>query len=176
MPAAHSGPAENLFVSAITNLDALNAATTLVHRMTVVTRNGSDFASTGVPLLNPWDSVNKPGGLQRTKDPGLTFTGRDMQTTTLSSKGQVIIPKALRTARQWGPGTRLEVHDTPEGVLLRPVAQRRKMPLAEGLATLRRRLAYSGPAITIEEMNAEALRQATSRLAPRRDAVSLLEA
>jgi predicted nucleic acid-binding protein len=55
----------NLFVSAITILDANIAATTLVHRMTVVTRNGSDFASTGVPLLNPWDSVSKPGGLQR---------------------------------------------------------------------------------------------------------------
>ena len=43
-----------------------------------------------------------------------------MHTTVLSSKGQIIIPKALRVARRWGPGTQLEVHDTPEGVLLRP--------------------------------------------------------
>ena len=35
-----------------------------------------------------------------------------MQTTVLSSKGQVIIPKTLRVARRWGPGTQLEVHDT----------------------------------------------------------------
>jgi predicted nucleic acid-binding protein len=34
--------------------DALIAATALVHRITVVTRNTSDFASTGVQLLNPW--------------------------------------------------------------------------------------------------------------------------
>lgn len=34
--------------------DALIAATALVHGMTVVTRNVSDFESTGVPLLNPW--------------------------------------------------------------------------------------------------------------------------
>jgi len=34
--------------------DALIAATALVHRMTVVTRNVSDFAGTGVPVLNPW--------------------------------------------------------------------------------------------------------------------------
>lgn len=34
--------------------DALIAATALVHGMTVVTRNLSDFAATGVPLLNPW--------------------------------------------------------------------------------------------------------------------------
>ena len=36
--------------------DALIAATALVHGMTVVTRNISDFERTGVPLLNPWDS------------------------------------------------------------------------------------------------------------------------
>jgi predicted nucleic acid-binding protein len=35
--------------------DAFIAATALVHRMTVVTRNTADFAATGVPLLNPWD-------------------------------------------------------------------------------------------------------------------------
>ena len=36
--------------------DALIAATALVHGMTVVTRNVADFAPTGVPLLNPWQS------------------------------------------------------------------------------------------------------------------------
>ena len=35
--------------------DALIAATALVHGLTVVTRNVSDFEPTGVPLLNPWD-------------------------------------------------------------------------------------------------------------------------
>ena len=34
--------------------DALIAATALVRGMTVVTRNGADFAPTGVPILNPW--------------------------------------------------------------------------------------------------------------------------
>ncbi len=34
--------------------DALIAATALVHGMTVVTRNQTDFESTGVTLLNPW--------------------------------------------------------------------------------------------------------------------------
>jgi len=36
--------------------DALIAATALVHGMTVVTRNVSDFAPTGVALVNPWDA------------------------------------------------------------------------------------------------------------------------
>jgi len=34
--------------------DALIAATAQVHGMTVVTRNVADFASTGVPILDPW--------------------------------------------------------------------------------------------------------------------------
>jgi predicted nucleic acid-binding protein len=35
--------------------DALIAATALVHRMTVVTRNVADFSSTRVPIVNPWE-------------------------------------------------------------------------------------------------------------------------
>lgn len=38
--------------------DALIAATALVHNMVVVTRNEDDFASTGVDILNPWNSVD----------------------------------------------------------------------------------------------------------------------
>ena len=34
--------------------DAMIAATALVHELTVVTRNTTDFASTGVRFLNPW--------------------------------------------------------------------------------------------------------------------------
>lgn len=34
--------------------DGLIAATALVHGMTVVTRNVTDFEPTGVPLINPW--------------------------------------------------------------------------------------------------------------------------
>lgn len=34
--------------------DGLIAATALVHRMAVVTRNVVDFESTGVPTVNPW--------------------------------------------------------------------------------------------------------------------------
>jgi hypothetical protein len=34
--------------------DALIAATALVHGLSVVTRNETDFVSTGVTLINPW--------------------------------------------------------------------------------------------------------------------------
>lgn len=35
-------------------IDGLLAATALVHDLTLVTRNGSDVAATGVPLVNPF--------------------------------------------------------------------------------------------------------------------------
>lgn len=36
-------------------IDSLLAATALVHDLTVVSRNVSDFDRTGVPTLNPWE-------------------------------------------------------------------------------------------------------------------------
>ena len=36
--------------------DALIAATALEHGLKIVTRNLADFAATGVPLINPWQS------------------------------------------------------------------------------------------------------------------------
>lgn len=43
-----------------------------------------------------------------------------METTRLSSKGQVIIPKPLREAHHWDTGIELLVVDTGDGLLLRP--------------------------------------------------------
>ena len=40
-------------------------------------------------------------------------------TTTLSTKGQMVLPKAVRESRGWGEGMRLVVEDRPEGVLLK---------------------------------------------------------
>lgn len=40
-------------------------------------------------------------------------------TTTLSTKGQLILPQAIRRKRHRGPGTKLTVEETPEGALLK---------------------------------------------------------
>lgn len=46
--------------------------------------------------------------------------------TRVSTKGQVILPKAVRDKRNWPVGTELNIEETPEGVLL--TATRRSTP------------------------------------------------
>lgn len=45
-----------------------------------------------------------------------------METTKLSSKGQVVIPKAFRSTHHWEPGLELMVIETGDGLLLKPKA------------------------------------------------------
>ena len=40
-------------------------------------------------------------------------------TTTVSTKGQVILPKAIREQKHWAASTKLIVEETDEGVLLK---------------------------------------------------------
>lgn len=54
-----------------------------------------------------------------------------METTKLSSKGQVIIPKALRSIHHWEPGLELMVIDTGDGLLLKPKASFAPADLAD---------------------------------------------
>lgn len=71
-----------------------------------------------------------------------------MTTTVLSSKGQVIIPKPVRTAHHWNPGDRLVVEDTADGVLLRPATLFKRTTLDDLAGCLK----WKGPAKTLEEM------------------------
>jgi len=73
-----------------------------------------------------------------------------METTKLSSKGQVIIPKLLRTAHQWkeGLGLGLVVIDTGDGILLKP-----KIAFPEtNIENVSSFLQYTGKAKSLEEM------------------------
>ncbi|HMD50105.1 MAG TPA: AbrB/MazE/SpoVT family DNA-binding domain-containing protein [Bryobacteraceae bacterium] len=45
-----------------------------------------------------------------------------METTRLSSKGQIVLPKNIRASRSWGPGTRFTIEETSDGILLRPAS------------------------------------------------------
>lgn len=71
-------------------------------------------------------------------------------TTTVSTKGQVILPKAIRQRRRWGPGTRLIVEETPDGVLLKPAPLFPPTRPEDVYGMLK----YSGPPKTVKEMDA----------------------
>jgi AbrB family looped-hinge helix DNA binding protein len=73
-----------------------------------------------------------------------------METTRLSSKGQIILPKAVRDLHHWVPGTDFSVEDTGDGVLLRPIKTSRATRLNDVIGSLR----AEGPTRTIEEMDA----------------------
>jgi AbrB family looped-hinge helix DNA binding protein len=73
-----------------------------------------------------------------------------METTLLSSKGQVIIPKAIRSSHHWKPGTRFVVEDVQGGVLLKPLSSFPATDLQSGLGCA----GYKGPAKSLDEMQA----------------------
>ncbi|MGQ0533273.1 MAG: AbrB/MazE/SpoVT family DNA-binding domain-containing protein [Caulobacteraceae bacterium] len=72
------------------------------------------------------------------------------KTTTVSTKGQVILPKAIRDELKWSEGTQLVVERADEGVLLKEasVFAPTKPGAAFGM------LKYKGKAKTLKEMDA----------------------
>jgi AbrB family looped-hinge helix DNA binding protein len=80
-------------------------------------------------------------------------------TTTLSTKGQVILPKAVRDQRRWEAGTRLTVENTDEGVLLKAAALFAPTAIDAVCASL----GFEGKALTIEEMDAAIAAEARRR-------------
>lgn len=81
-----------------------------------------------------------------------------MDTTKLSSKGQVVLPKSVRERHGWTPGTELEVEPTADGVRLRA---RALFPRTE-LGDVAGSVSCAGPARTLEDMDA-GIRAAVAR-------------
>jgi AbrB family looped-hinge helix DNA binding protein len=81
--------------------------------------------------------------------------------TTLSSKGQLILPKAVRDRRKLATGAKFLVEETEDGILLRPVPSIRQTTMAEVAGMLK----YDGPTKTIEEMNEGVLAEARRQFA-----------
>ena len=71
-----------------------------------------------------------------------------MEKTKLSSKGQVILPKAVRAARNWEAGTEFAVEEVPGGVLLRPLRPFPPASFDEVFGCLK----YKGPAKTLGQI------------------------
>lgn len=82
-----------------------------------------------------------------------------METTKLSSKGQVVLPSSIRTARKLQPGAEFSVEDTPEGVLLRPLKPFPATRVDEVFGSA----GYRGPAKTLAQMEAAVAAEARKR-------------
>ena len=82
-----------------------------------------------------------------------------MQTTRLSTKGQIILPKVIRDSRAWVPGTEFEVEETGDGILLRPAAHFPDTNLEEVAGCLRSMRKSKTPA----QMRAAIVREAMRR-------------
>lgn len=85
----------------------------------------------------------------------------DKPTTTVSTKGQVILPKAIRRQRQWEAGTRLVVENTPDGVLLKPAPVFPETKSRDVFASLR----YRGTPKSLKDMEAGIAAEARRRYA-----------
>ncbi|HEY4941364.1 MAG TPA: AbrB/MazE/SpoVT family DNA-binding domain-containing protein [Rhizomicrobium sp.] len=85
-------------------------------------------------------------------------------TTILSTKGQVILPKAVRQQRRWGPGTRLTVEEVADGVLLKPAVAFAPTKVKDVFGSLK----YSGRPKSLAEMEAGIAAEAQRRHARNR--------
>jgi AbrB family looped-hinge helix DNA binding protein len=72
-----------------------------------------------------------------------------LETTRLSTKGQIILPKSIRESREWGPGTEFVVEERPEGILLRPTPGVPETKLEDVAGFLK----YRGKPKTIAQMD-----------------------
>ena len=78
--------------------------------------------------------------------------------TIVSTKGQVILPKAIRESKGWGVGQKLVVEETRDGVLLRPASPFRPTEPKDVFGTL----AHHGKRLSDEDIE-KALRGAAKR-------------
>ena len=74
-----------------------------------------------------------------------------MLETTLSSKGQVVIPKELRDAHQWRVGMSLIVEAVPQGLLIRPARKPLFPPTT--IEDVMGCLKYDGPALSLADID-----------------------
>jgi AbrB family looped-hinge helix DNA binding protein len=80
-------------------------------------------------------------------------------TTVVSTKGQVILPKAVRQHRDWPAGTKLVVEEVTDGVLLRRAPLFETTQVSDVFAMLK----TDGKRRSVEDMDAAVLEEARRR-------------
>jgi AbrB family looped-hinge helix DNA binding protein len=71
-----------------------------------------------------------------------------MSAVLISTKGQIVLPVAVRNALSLKPGMRVHVKVEGKGARLTPAAQKKTMTIEEVAAPLK----YRGPPVPIEAM------------------------
>jgi AbrB family looped-hinge helix DNA binding protein len=71
-----------------------------------------------------------------------------METTRLSSKGQIVLPKSIRDQHNWPAGTEFTVQEVEGSIVLRPV----KPFIATSLEGVLGCTGYTGPAKSLSDM------------------------
>jgi AbrB family looped-hinge helix DNA binding protein len=80
----------------------------------------------------------------------ILLKGDAMETTRLSERGQIVIPKRVREAHGWEPGLEFIVEDTGDSIKLKPIKAFKKTTVEDVLGCLH----YKGPRKSLKDMEA----------------------
>ncbi len=75
---------------------------------------------------------------------------KSKNTVRLSSKGRLVIPRAIREAFNWSPGVELTVVPTSQGVMI----QRKQQKTGKRFVDLIGSVSYNGPPLSDEALQA----------------------
>ena len=81
--------------------------------------------------------------------------------TTLSSKGQIVIPLQIRQSHGWGTGVSFTIIDEGDGLMLKPATKKKSTTLEEVVGCA----GYTGPKKSLAEMDAGILEEARKKAA-----------
>jgi len=71
-----------------------------------------------------------------------------MEKTRLSNKGQVVIPKAIRTLHGWKPGLEFVIENVGDGIKLKPIKPYKETKIEEVMGCV----GYQGTRKSLKDM------------------------
>jgi len=71
-----------------------------------------------------------------------------METTRLSEKGQIVIPKRVRESHGWEAGVKFQIEELEDGVKLKPIGPFEETTIKDVLGCTH----YNGPVKTLKDM------------------------